>query len=61
MKKFTKADFRNGFYVQLRNCDCYVYINNHLINENFSINIDDYEDNLLFYGFDKGLDIVKVT
>lgn len=61
MKKFTKADFRNGFYVQLRNRDCYVYINNHLINEKFSINIDDYEDNLLFYGFDKGLDIVKVT
>lgn len=61
MKKFTKADFRNGFYVQLRNRDCYVYINNHLINEKFSMNIDDYEDNLLFYGFDKGLDIVKVT
>lgn len=61
MKKFTKADFRNGFYVQLRDGDCYVYINNHLINEKFSINLDGYDDNLFSLGSNRGLDIIKVV
>lgn len=61
MKKFTKADFRNGFYVQLRDGDCYVYINNHLINEKFSIDINNYDDNLFSLSSNRGLDIIKVV
>lgn len=61
MKKFTKADFRNGFYVKLRDGDCYVYINNHLINEKFSISLDGYDDNLFSLGSNRGLDIIKVV
>lgn len=61
MEKFTKTDFRNGFYVQLRNGNCYIYINNHLVNEKFSISLDGYDDNLFSLGSNRGLDIIKVV
>lgn len=50
-----------GDIVKLRNGDWYIYTGKKFWRENIYINIDYYEDNLLFYGFDKGLDIVKVT
>lgn len=60
MNKFTKADLRTGYYVQLANLDFCIYIEGFFINESFVYPLKLYNDNLFFAGDNRNLDIYKV-
>ena len=60
MNKFTKADLRTGYYVQLANLDFCIYIEGFFINESFVYPLKLYNDNLFFAGSNRDLDVYKV-
>lgn len=60
MNKFTKADLRTGYYVQLANLDFCIYIEGFFINERFVYPLKLYNDNLFFAGDNRDLDVYKV-
>lgn len=61
MEKFTKADFRNGFYVKLKNGKWFVAVDDFLIGELDAIKLSEYDDDLQYKDREESfLDVAEV-